>query len=139
MTITEIRALVAHITLDILGTKFTAIVQNDQKYFKVRKGNIIGRTYIQLQYVAPCTKTGRRERFKGGKHYLSSHMTEDEIVKKVYVAFEQAVKHELMEGFKFDGKIVFNPHTSFRDLLTVSHKEVKREVLSITHKGHIDY
>lgn len=54
-------------------------------------------------------------------------MTEDEIVKRAYVAFEAAVKHEVMENFKFDGVIVFNPHVNFRKLLEVSPHEVRRE------------
>jgi hypothetical protein len=52
-------------------------------------------------------------------------MTEGEIVNKVYVAFKQAVEHEVMEGFKFDGKIVFNPHVSFRDLIKID-QEITR-------------
>lgn len=54
-------------------------------------------------------------------------MTEDEIVKQAWVAFQAAVNHEMLEGFKFDDVIVFNPHTSFRELLKVSPKEVIRE------------
>jgi hypothetical protein len=53
-------------------------------------------------------------------------MTDDEVVKTAYVAFEAAVKHEILEGFKVDGKILFNPHVNFEALLTVSDKEVFR-------------
>lgn len=56
-------------------------------------------------------------------------MTENEIVKRAYVACESAVKHEVMESFKFDGVIVFNPHVNFRKLLEVSPHEVRREVI----------
>lgn len=54
-------------------------------------------------------------------------MKDDEIVKRAYVACEAAVRHEIMEGFKVDGIVLFNPHVNFEELLKVSHMEVKRE------------
>lgn len=53
-------------------------------------------------------------------------MTDDEVVKTAYCAFEAAVKHEVMEGFKVDGKILFNPHMNFEALLSISDKEIYR-------------
>lgn len=53
-------------------------------------------------------------------------MTNDEIIKTAYCAAEAAVKHEIMEGFKVDGVILFNPHVDFEELLKISHLEVKR-------------
>lgn len=53
-------------------------------------------------------------------------MTADEIVKTVYAAFEAAIKHEVMEGFKVDGIVLFNPHVDFEELLKISHKEIQR-------------
>ena len=132
----EVIDLVAHLTLRILDVEFKVLVEQDKVYReydgfysdingRYRK-HFNARTYIQLEYKAPCTKTGLYQNWKSDKLYLSSYMTEDEVVKKVFVLFERAVKHEVMEGFKFDGKIVFNPHTSFRDLLLVSDKETTR-------------
>lgn len=118
--LTQVQELCSHLTCQAFGKTFNIIVERDKK----RPDD--GRIYLQVEYTAPCTKTGKEEPWKGGKHYLSDHMTEDEIVKKVYVAFEMAVKHEVMEGFKFDGIIVFNPHVNFRALLTVSDQEIKR-------------
>jgi hypothetical protein len=53
-------------------------------------------------------------------------MTDDEIIKTSYGAFKAAVEHEVMEGFKVDGIILFNPHVNFEELLKISHKEIKR-------------
>lgn len=119
MNIEQVKELTSHISFEIFGKKLFLSVLNDKKYGK--------RVYLQVFYHAPCTKTGEIEEWKGGKHYLSDHMTEDEIVKRAYVAFEAAVKHEVMENFKFDGVIVFNPHVNFRKLLEVSPHEVRRE------------
>jgi hypothetical protein len=119
MNLKEIRELTSHISFSIFGQNLLISASEDMKYGK--------RIFLQVFYDAPCSKTGKVDRWKGGKHYLSEHMTEDEIVKRAYVAFEAAVKHEIMEGFKFDGVILFNPHVNFRELLKVSHLEVMRD------------
>jgi hypothetical protein len=128
MTHAEVKELIESLELKCLGTYFTVHLEYDKKYTRrnrSRNAEPEGRLYIQISYGAPCTKTGRYAEWRGGKHYLSSYMTEGEIVNKVYVAFKQAVEHEVMEGFKFDGKIVFNPHVSFRDLIKID-QEVTR-------------
>lgn len=116
----KVRDLVKHITLSIFNIKPHIIVEFDKTYPETR-------IYLQVLYNAPCTKTGEVQEWSGRKWYVSDYMTEDEIVKTAWCAFEAAVKHEVMEGFKFDGVIVFNPHVNFRALLGVSHMEVKRE------------
>lgn len=128
MTYIEVKKLINNISFSIFNQKLNLNVFYDKKYRKYDiSNNDHARLYLQISYEAPCTKTGKIEKWKGGKHYLSSYMTEDEIVKKAYVAFEAAIKHEIMEGFKFNNIIVFNPHVNFRELLKISHKEVKRK------------
>jgi hypothetical protein len=114
-----VKELVSHITMSVFGTNFKLLVCED-------KVNVGGRIYLQVDYEAPCTKTNNLESWKGRKWYLSEFMTDDEIVKTAYCAFQSAVTHEIMEGFKFDNVIVFNPHINFRELLKVSHLEIKR-------------
>lgn len=121
MNLGEIRELCSHINFTLFGRTLHLTVATDKKQAPEQ-----GRVYLQVLYHDRCHKSGEMQPWKGGKHYLSEHMTEDEIVKKAYVAFEQAVKHEIMEGFKFDDIIVFNPHVNFRELLRVSHLEVQR-------------
>lgn len=128
MTIKEISTLLGRVTCEVLGTRFSILIEYDKVYTLHRMlEEPRGRIYLQVQYNAPCTKTGMVSTWKGGKYYLSSHMTPDEIIKKAYVALEAAVKHEVMEGFKVDGKILFNPHVNFEALLEVSDREVERE------------
>lgn len=120
-TITEVQRateLLARVSLKVFGVKFKIKASQD-----LRGGN---RVFLQVSYEAPCTNTGELQEWKGRKYYLSEFMTDDEIIKTGYVAFEQAVKHEVMEGFKVDGIILFNPHINFEELLKISHKEVKR-------------
>jgi hypothetical protein len=117
----KVKKLCSFITMSLLGVNFNLIIEEDKKYG--------GRVYLQIEYTCPCTKTGQDESWKGRKWYLSEHMTDDEVVKTAYTAFEAAVKHEVMEGFKFNSIILFNPHVNFRELLEISHKEVRRAQL----------
>jgi hypothetical protein len=114
----RVKKITDRISLNLLGMEFKLKVSLDEIYKN--------RVYLQIIYKSPCTESGKVEEWKGGKSYLSEFMTDDEIVKKAYVAFEQAVKHEVMESFKVDGITLFNPHINFEELLKVSHKEVKR-------------
>lgn len=115
----KVKNLTSRITMSCFGTDFKLRVERDNEFKN-------GRIFLQVVYGAPCTKTGEIQEWKGRKYYLSKHMTDDEIVKTAYVAFESCVKHEIMEGFKVDGIILFNPHINFEELLSISHLEVSR-------------
>jgi hypothetical protein len=54
-------------------------------------------------------------------------MSDDEIVKTCFTALEQAIKHEVMEGFKVDGIVLFNPHVNYTELLKISNREITRK------------
>lgn len=114
-----VQKLTSRISLNVFDTTFKILVQEDKKGGQ--------RVYIQLEYDARCAKTQKIATYRGRKWYLSEHMTNDEIVKTVYAAFEMAVKHEILEGFTVDNIPLFNPHVDFEELLKVSHKEVTRE------------
>ena len=114
----EIFYLLNRISLSCLDKKFYINLEADKIYGE--------RLYIQIEYTSKCINTGVTETWKGRKWYLSEYMTADEIVKTCYAAFEAAVKHEILEGFKVDNKTLFNPHVDFEELLKISHKEVKR-------------
>lgn len=96
-------------------------------WIRVEKDPLGERVFLQIQYNAPCNKTGVLQQWGGRKWYLSSHMTEDEVIKTAWVAYKSCIEHEIMETFKVDGKILFNPHTPFTELLKVSEIEIKRE------------
>lgn len=63
------------------------------------------------------TDTGIPGRGHGRWWYLNLGCTKDAVVKTVWLAVKQVAEHELMEGFRIDGKRVFNPHASVADLL----------------------
>ena len=120
--IKHVKDITARISLSAFGTDFSLRVEHDNQ-------NPAGRIFLQVIYHAPCTKTGELQEWHGRKWYLSQHMTDDEIVKTAYAAFESAIKHEIMEGFKVDGIVLFNPHVNFEVLLAVSKQEVRRGII----------
>ncbi|HMP91906.1 MAG TPA: hypothetical protein PKD90_03490 [Phnomibacter sp.] len=121
MDIRQVNKLLQRISANVLATEFNIIVSPDKQYAN-------GRLYLQVQYEAPCTHTGAIKQWHGRKWYLSQYMTDDEIIKTAYAALEAAVKHEVMEGFKIDGRILFNPHTSYQALLMASKYTVSRQL-----------
>ncbi|MCB1712202.1 MAG: hypothetical protein KDH96_06935 [Candidatus Riesia sp.] len=112
----KVRKVISRITASVFEKTFKIVAEEDKVHG--------GRVYLQVQYTAPCNQTGELQEWHGGKHYLSEYMTEDEIVKKAWVAFEQAVKHEVMEGFKVDGIIVTSAHSEDSMIRLASDEEV---------------
>ena len=121
--------LLKRITCNCLDKTFTITASYDQKYTTKLPfvEGMNGRIYLQVSYTSKCTKTGKEQEWKGRKNYLSDHMTDDEIIKTAYLTFKQAVEHEIMEGFKIDGTILFNPHINYQTLLSVSNDEIRRD------------
>lgn len=114
----HVEGLLRRITFKLFGKEVFVFSRQD-----IKGG---GRLFIQTLYEAKCSRTGKMEEWKGRKWYLSTHMTDDEVIKTAYCAIKATVEHEVMEGFKVDGVVLFNPHVSFEELLAISHKEVKR-------------
>lgn len=117
-TLETIKALLQPITISLFGQKLYVTTDVDKLYGK--------RVYLRVYYHSSCNKTGEIKMWEGRKWYLSPFMTDSEIVFTAYAAFEMAVKHEIMEGFKYDGNVLINPHIDFRKLLEVSPHEVER-------------
>ena len=124
----RVEQLLSRVKLKCLDKEFNILIKYDDKYTEIRGGmSYNGRVYIQLEYNSSCNKDTDQDYWKGRKWYLSEHMTDDEIIKTCYAAFEACVKHEIMEGFKVDGKMLFNPHINFEELLLISDKEITRK------------
>jgi len=121
MTLEQVENLCRGIEMKCLGnSSFRLRVERDNKQ------PVDGRIFMQITYEAPCVKTGFAGIWHGRKFYLSDHMTEDEVIKTAYLAFKLSVEHEIMEGFHVNGKILFNPHVNYTELLDISPREVRR-------------
>lgn len=119
------KKLIDRISCTVLGTEFTVLLEEDHIYKHPETGK--GRPYLVATYVADDTHTKERKVWRGRKWYLSQYMTNDEIVKTAFAAIKAAVEHEVMEGFRMDGKLLFNPHTPYTHLMLASQFEVRRE------------
>lgn len=118
----EIKELCSSINMKCLGNEtFELRVERDVKR------PIDGRLFLQVVYKSPCIKTGEVKEWHGRKFYLSDYMTADEIVKTSWLAFKLAIEHEIMEGFRVNGKLLFNPHINYEALLAISEQEINRE------------
>lgn len=85
-----------------------------------------GRIFLQWTYEAPCVKTREVKEWRCAKHYLSAHMTEDELVKTAFAAGVRAMEHEAREHFTYKGRRLFNPHLSIDTLARVCDEESDR-------------
>jgi len=81
-----------------------------------------GRVYVQLEHERPDAFTGEPGVGRGGKSYLSPHMTPSEVIRRALglaLAYEE---HEVREFFQYRGKRVFGPHIDVEALVAVADK-----------------
>lgn len=79
-----------------------------------------GRTYLQVEHERPDSTTGAVARGRGGKAYLSRHMTDSEIVKVAFGLFKSYEEHEAREFFRYRGAAVFGPHIDVSYLVDIA-------------------
>lgn len=118
MNLQEINEITTRLGTSLFGKIFLIRVEEDNKFG--------GRIFIQITYHDYCRLTNEYKEWHGRKWYLSEHMTTDEVIKTCFVAFKAVIEHEVMEAFTVDGKVLFNPHVNYEELLAISDKEVKR-------------
>jgi hypothetical protein len=77
------------------------------------------KTYLQVHCLDGVNNvTGAKgHHWSGRKWLLSEHMTETEVVKTALVAVKQAIEHEVLELFTYQGLTIFNPHISVLALM----------------------
>ena len=126
-----VKRVLSRVTLSCLDKDFNMVIEHD-KVHGYRPDvdwdkQVEPRVYVKITCIAENTLTGTPEVQHGRKWYLSEHMTDDEIIKGAFGAFERFIAHEVKEGFKVDGKRIYNPHTDFEELLKICEKEVCRE------------
>lgn len=120
----RVKLLLSRCSLVLFGKAFDIIIKYDQVH-NFDLDTIEPRVYIQIGYWDKCCKTSNEIYWYSRKWYLSEHMVDDEIIKTLYLCFEVAVKHELLEAFKVDKQSLFNPHLDFEELLKVKKERIR--------------
>ena len=89
--------------------------------FEVEETNIRGRTawLVRVSFERPDTITGEIGRGRGRDEIVYEGTTVSGAVKTAWLLVELMVRHELMEGFRWCDKRIFNPHNSVIDLARV--------------------
>lgn len=128
MDIFRINHILSQIEFTIFDSKAQWFVHRKDDGFLIQLGmeitdNITGETSLQ----------------KGGKHYISSHAIDDEVVMKAWKACQDFVIHEAREGFKYKGTDIFHPHIQVDALVEfVNNTEhAKRAPMIVEENGNL--
>ena len=77
------------------------------------------RLFIQIQFDCTNNYSGEPYRSYCRKWYLSPFMTNTEIVRTAYKAYEAAVIHEMQENFTYKDVAIFDPHRNVELLVSL--------------------
>ena len=124
----RVRSIVNRVSMSMFGKHFAFRVDRDNRDKREDARIFVQVIYRDIDCRTSLTESAmlKEELWSGRKWYLSPCMTNDEIMKTLWKAFEQAIVHETMEGFRVDGRVLFNPHVDFEQLLEISSREVVR-------------
>lgn len=79
-----------------------------------------GRYYFQVECDRPDSSTGEMGVGRGGKAYLSPHMTVSELTRVAFGLFKAYEEHECREFFNWKNRAIFGPHVSSEALWEVA-------------------
>jgi hypothetical protein len=71
---------------------------------------------IWAEFERPDILTGRLGVGRGRDEIILKGMSVSGVVKTCWVLFEMLVRHEMMEGFQYEGIRIFNPHHTVEEL-----------------------
>lgn len=71
---------------------------------------------IRTTFQRPDINTGEMGTGYGRWMHIPDGTSKEGIVKTAWLCTELIVRHELMESFLFDGKKIFDPHKTLKDL-----------------------
>ena len=73
--------------------------------------------FVWCEFERPDTETGMRGVGKGREEIVWKGTSESGIVKTCWLLVELLARHELMEGFRYEGFRLFDPHNTVGDLM----------------------
>lgn len=81
---------------------------------------------IHVTFERPDTITGKIGRGRGRDEIIWAGTTESAVVKTCWLLVELMVRHELMEGFNYQGRRIFNPHNTVQELISIQDNHEKQ-------------
>lgn len=72
---------------------------------------------ISVGFSALDTNTNVLEKWNGRQWLIGDHMNDSDIIRTAFLAVKTAETHEMLEFFKLDNKIVFDPHWDVEQLV----------------------
>lgn len=96
--------------------------------YSIIVGETNGRVYVQVRCQRLDAITGKPGVGFGGKIYLSPHMVDGEIIRKIFQAYLGYEEHESREFFRYKDAQVFGPHIHIEALVEAAqHTEYRPE------------
>lgn len=72
--------------------------------------------FLWVEFDRPDTHTGKMGTGRGRDEIVYAGATESSVMKTIWLCVELLVRHELMEGFRYEDLRVFDPHNTIGDL-----------------------
>lgn len=76
---------------------------------------------LWVSFERPDTLTGVVSRGRGRDEIIYAGATVSAVVKTAWVLVELMIRHELMEGFRWKNKRIFNPHNTVEALASIQY------------------
>ena len=74
---------------------------------------------VRVGFNRPDTETGVTSRGYSRREFIGADASRSSIVKTAWLLLELTVRHELMEGFRWRGCRIFNPHHTVEELASL--------------------
>jgi hypothetical protein len=84
---------------------------------------------VRVSFERPDTITGKIGRGHGRDEVIWEGTSESGVVKTCWLLVELMVRHELMEGFRWDDARIFNPHNTVKALASLQKQHNKENGL----------
>lgn len=140
-TVGELRAVLDRISFRNTVLDFKWEFEIEQ--VELASPNELGFWFVRVSFERTDTLTGVVGRGMGRQEIIYEGSTVSSVVKTAWLLVELMVRHELMEGFRFDDARIFNPHNSVFDLAKVQHahneKLNKQESVKIRKPNFDEY
>lgn len=124
-TKTDLENIIREITFRNTVLDFKWAFEIEEVHMQERRfSNKITGWLVNVTFERPDTITGEIGRGKGRQEIIWYDSTESSVVKTCWLLVELMMRHELMEGFNYKGRRIFNPHNTVNELISIQDNHV---------------